>query len=49
LIDRLRPVVQVIHVFSGVLGEAAGLVSLRHCRNLLIYPSPSRCPSSRRR
>jgi hypothetical protein len=27
MIDRLRPVVQVVHTFSGVLGEAAGLVS----------------------
>lgn len=27
LIDRLRPVVRVVHGFSGVLGEAAGLVS----------------------
>jgi hypothetical protein len=27
LIDRLRPVVQVVHAFSAVLGEAAGLVS----------------------
>jgi hypothetical protein len=29
LIDRLRPIVQVVHAFSGVLGEAAGLVSSR--------------------
>jgi hypothetical protein len=27
LIDRLRPVVKVVHVFSNVLGDAAGLVS----------------------
>ena len=27
LIDRLRPVVKVIHAFSGILGERAGLVS----------------------
>ena len=27
LIDRLRPVVQVTHAFSAVLGQAAGLVS----------------------
>jgi hypothetical protein len=27
LIDRLRPVVKVVHVFSNVLGNAAGLVS----------------------
>ena len=49
LIDCLRPVVQVIHAFSGVLGEASGLVSPRHRRNLLIYPYHSRCLSSRRR
>jgi hypothetical protein len=29
LIDRLRPVVRVVHAFSGVLGEAAGIVSPR--------------------
>jgi hypothetical protein len=28
LIDRLRPVVQVVHAFSAVLGEAVGLVRL---------------------
>jgi hypothetical protein len=27
LIDHIRPVVQVVHAFSAVLGEAAGLVS----------------------
>jgi len=27
LIDRVRPVVQVVHAFSAVLGDAAGLVS----------------------
>jgi hypothetical protein len=27
LIDRLSPVVHVVHAFSAVLGEAAGLVS----------------------
>ena len=30
LIDRLRPVVKVVHTLSGVFGEAAGLVSSRH-------------------
>jgi hypothetical protein len=30
LIDRLHPVVRVVHGFSGVLGEAAGLVSSCH-------------------
>jgi hypothetical protein len=27
LIDYIRPVVEVVHAFSSVLGEAAGLVS----------------------
>jgi fungal STAND N-terminal Goodbye domain len=27
LIDRLSPVVKVVHVFSNILGDAAGLVS----------------------
>ena len=27
LIDHLRPVVKIVHAFSAVLGEAAGLVS----------------------
>jgi hypothetical protein len=27
LISCLRPVVQVVHAFSGILGEVAGLVS----------------------
>ena len=44
LIDRLRPIVKVVHAFSGVLGEAAGLVSFRHCRNLQIYLSPFQVP-----
>lgn len=30
LIDRLCPVVKVVQSLSGVLGEAAGLVSSRH-------------------
>ena len=30
LIDRLRPVVKVIHALSGTLGERAGLVSDQH-------------------
>ena len=30
LIDRLCPVVKVVHAFSGVLGGAAGLVSSKH-------------------
>jgi hypothetical protein len=36
LIDRLRPVVQVIHAFSAVLGEAAGLVRL-NSPYLIVY------------
>ena len=28
--DCLRPVVQIVHGFSGVMGEAAGLVSSKH-------------------
>jgi len=32
LIDRIRPVVQVIHAFSAVLGE--GIVSSRNCMGL---------------
>ena len=41
-IECLRPVVQVVHAFSGILGEAAGLVSrnqscrCRYCH--LIFP-----------
>ena len=34
LINCLRPVVQVVHAFSGVLGEVAGLVSPRNCIRL---------------
>ena len=30
LIDSLRPFVQVVHAFSGSVGEAAGLVSSRN-------------------
>jgi hypothetical protein len=30
LIDSLRPVVQAVHAFSSILGEAAGLVSSAH-------------------
>jgi len=30
LIDYLRPVVNVIHALSGILGEGAGLVSTQH-------------------
>jgi hypothetical protein len=31
LIDSLRPVVQVVHATSSILGEAAGLVSSGRC------------------
>jgi hypothetical protein len=37
LIDFLRPIVQVVHAFSGSIGEAAGLVSSRNWV-LLIWP-----------
>ena len=45
LIDSLRPVVQVVHAISSILGEAAGLVSSGHCI-LPIRPylnAPYRC------
>ena len=29
-IDSLRPIVQAVHAFSSILGEAAGLVSSAH-------------------
>ena len=39
-IDSLRPVVQVVHAISSILGEAAGLVSSGHCI-LQIRPYPN--------
>ena len=39
LINCLRPVVQVVHAFSGVLGEVAGLVSPRNCIRLIRFYS----------
>jgi hypothetical protein len=29
-IDSINPIVQFVHAFSGILGEAAGLVRLDH-------------------
>jgi len=51
LIDCLRPVVQIIHGCSGVIGEAAGLVSSRHrISHHIIYSSLSlRCHSNRQK
>ena len=36
-IECMRPVVQFVHAFSGVLGEAAGLVSREHSISLSIF------------
>ena len=36
LIDHLRPIVKVVHAFSALLGEVAGLVSSRFHPVLLI-------------
>ena len=37
-IDCLSPVVQFVHAFSGILGEAAGLVSREQTsRSLLVF------------
>ena len=50
LIDCLRPVVQIIHGFSDVIGKAAGLVSSRHRISQIIYLSlPFRCHSNRQK
>ena len=51
LIDCLRPIVQVVHAVSGVLGEAAGLVSSGRCiLPVRLYPyTPYRCQFNRRR
>jgi STAND-like protein len=50
LIDRLRPVVQVVHAFSAVLGEAAGFVSsgIRFPLSGRIFMFPDRCHSTQR-
>ena len=49
-IDCLSPVVQFVHAFSGILGEAAGLVSREQLsRPLRIFKLfPSRCHSNLR-
>jgi hypothetical protein len=45
LIDCLRPVVQVVHGISGIIGEAASLVSPRHRdRILYIFKLPAQVP-----
>jgi len=51
LIDRIRPVVQVVHAISSVLGEAADLVSLGRCiLPIRPYPyAPYRCRFNRRK
>jgi len=40
LISCLRPVVQVVHAFSGVLGEVAGLVSDPTLSDFILMPMP---------
>ena len=43
LIDRLCPVVRVVHALSSVLGEVANLVSffeVLHSRDMMVYASP---------
>ena len=53
LIDRLRPVVQVVHAFSAVLGEAAALVSLHFSLSDRIsdriFSPPNRCHSNQQK
>ncbi len=50
LIDHLRPVVQVVHAFSAVLGEAAGFVSsgIRFPLSGRIFTSSNRCHLNQR-
>ena len=46
-IDCLSPVVKFVHAFSGVLGEAAGLVSHKPSFVLYnLYPFPTRFHSN---
>ena len=47
-IDCLSPVVQFVHAFSGILGEAAGLVSREQPFRCFFkyYPFPTRCRSN---
>jgi hypothetical protein len=51
LIDCLHPIVQIVHAFSGALGEAAGLVS--SCIGLSlsdrIFTPPNRCHSNQQK
>ena len=37
LITCLRPAVDVLQAFSGILGEAVSLVSVAHCTTLSIF------------
>ena len=37
-IECMRPVVQFVHAFSGILGEAAGLVSRDHSFRYRSFP-----------
>ncbi len=50
LIDRLGPVVQVVHAFSAVLGEVASFVSsgIRFSLSGRIFTAPDRCHSNQR-
>jgi hypothetical protein len=51
LINCLKPVVQVLHAFTGILGEAAAMVSpanqliLSHC--VLTVPFPGAIPTDK--
>jgi hypothetical protein len=51
LIDRVRPVVQVVHALSAVLGEIAGLVSsgIGFVSSSRILTPPNRCHSIQRK
>ena len=39
LVNCLRPIVQVVHAFSGILGEVAGIVGLGHCPRFYVIIS----------
>jgi len=49
LINCLRPVVKVVHAFSGILGEVAGLVSNFSLIWLYPHAHPTRYLSNRRK
>ena len=50
LINWLSPVVQVIHVLSGVLGEAVSSINgMRHWHVFDLHRSATRCHSNRQR